>query len=247
MDWGQKLARSPWMSLVKAGAAMATTTGPVGSAIGKGLAAGAGELEGQRKEIRSEQDQNAKADHLFQQAQVHLDRYQRMTPYEQSRVEAEKYTWQPGVGIDPETGQQVSGAYRLPTRSGEAPQFMPGMAIQGGRGAKPPALQANIEYLVKAGIAKDPQTAFDMIHKSVNDPATKMRILQAQIKIRQAEGMVGDQAIQQANKDVQDMQRMAVQAGSQGGKTIVRQGTINDGPDKGKRVIEYSDGTREVQ
>jgi hypothetical protein len=30
-------------------------------------------------------------------------------------------------------------------------------------------------------------------------------------------------------------------------KTIVRTGTIQSGPDKGKKVIEYSDGTREIQ
>jgi hypothetical protein len=30
-------------------------------------------------------------------------------------------------------------------------------------------------------------------------------------------------------------------------KTIVRTGTVQSGPDKGKKVIEYSDGTREIQ
>jgi len=32
-----------------------------------------------------------------------------------------------------------------------------------------------------------------------------------------------------------------------GGKTIVRQGTVNSGPNAGKRVIEYSDGTKEYK
>lgn len=81
-DWGQNLARSPWMSLVKAGAEMASTTGPIGSVIGKGIKAGAGELESQRKELRSEQDHNQKADALWQRAKVELDKYQRKTPHE---------------------------------------------------------------------------------------------------------------------------------------------------------------------
>jgi hypothetical protein len=72
------------MSLVHAGAAMAGTTGPVGTAIGRGIAAGAGALDKQRSELRSEQDHNDKADALFQHAKQHLDKYQRMTPYEQA-------------------------------------------------------------------------------------------------------------------------------------------------------------------
>jgi len=32
-----------------------------------------------------------------------------------------------------------------------------------------------------------------------------------------------------------------------GEKTVVRSGVVNSGPNKGKKVIEYSDGTREYQ
>lgn len=39
----------------------------------------------------------------------------------------------------------------------------------------------------------------------------------------------------------------AARAGGTQAKTIVRTGTIQSGPDKGKKVIEYSDGTREIQ
>jgi hypothetical protein len=39
----------------------------------------------------------------------------------------------------------------------------------------------------------------------------------------------------------------AVRAGGSSTRTIVRTGTIQSGPDKGKKVIEYSDGTREIQ
>lgn len=39
----------------------------------------------------------------------------------------------------------------------------------------------------------------------------------------------------------------AARSGGAQAKTIVRTGTIQSGPDKGKKVIEYSDGTREIQ
>lgn len=114
-DWGQNLTRSPWMSLVKAGAAMASSTGPIGSVIGKGIAAGAGELEGQRKELRSEEDHNQKADALWQRAKIELDKYQRKTPHElateQYRAQSlaqGKYT--PVNYID-ENGQTQLGAF----------------------------------------------------------------------------------------------------------------------------------------
>lgn len=180
-DWGQRLVRSPWMALVKAGAAMAQTRGPIGSAIGAGLQAGAGELESQRKELRTEQQINEKAQSLYQSAKFHLDQYQRMTPYQQATIEREKYQWQPGTGIDPATGKMVSGAYRLPTKSGEQPQFVPGVTISGrGAGAGPTALQRNIEYLVASGIAPTKAAAHDMLRKSVNDPAIFGRLVQAE-------------------------------------------------------------------
>jgi hypothetical protein len=81
-DWGQNLARSPWSALIVGGARMAQTRGPVGSAIGAGIEAGMGHLAGQRKALQTEEDMNMKADALFQHAKQHLDKYQRMTPYE---------------------------------------------------------------------------------------------------------------------------------------------------------------------
>ncbi len=81
-DWGQNATRSPWMSLIKAGAVMASTPGPIGSVIGKGIQAGVGELEGQRTALKGEEQINQKAQSLYQQAMEHLDRYQRKTPHE---------------------------------------------------------------------------------------------------------------------------------------------------------------------
>jgi hypothetical protein len=72
-DWGQKATRSPWMSLVKAGAQMATTVGPIGSVIGQGIKAGAGELDEQRKALTGEEAINLKAKALHDTALYHLD------------------------------------------------------------------------------------------------------------------------------------------------------------------------------
>jgi len=70
--------------LVDAGAKMAQSTGPIGSVIGAGMGAASKTLQGQRQELRSEEELNNKADSLFQHAKTHLDQYQRMTPYEKA-------------------------------------------------------------------------------------------------------------------------------------------------------------------
>lgn len=219
-DWGQKFARSPWMSLVKAGAAMASTTGPVGTAIGHGFAAGAGALENQRKELRTEQDQNMKADHLFQQAKFHLDQYQRMRPGEEAKLEQEKYQWQPGYGQDPENpDKQVAGAWRLPTRTGEQPQFIPGATITGKSGG-PTALMKNVDYMVSSGLAPDRQAAFNIIHQSVNSPAVFERLVQAQQKFLSGTpewgGKTSDEIREKAIKDIRENQRQVLQQSQQG-------------------------------
>ena len=85
-DWGQNVTRSPWLSLIQAGATIASTPGPLGSAIGKGMLAGTKSLDDQRKELRSEQELNDKAVELYQKAQQHLDKYNKMVPYERESV-----------------------------------------------------------------------------------------------------------------------------------------------------------------
>lgn len=181
-DWGQNLVRSPWMSLIKAGAAMASTPGPIGSVIGKGIEAGVGALEGERKELRSEQDINMKADRLWQEAKQHLDKYTKMTPYEQARLEQERYQWQPGMGTDPDTGAKVAGAWRLPTRSGEQPTFIPGAQITGKGGTRETALERNINYLVQHKIVPSEEDAFKVLHHSLQDQATFQRLVQNEQK-----------------------------------------------------------------
>ena len=85
-DWGQDATRSPWMSLVAAGATMMSTPGPLGVSIGKGLMAGTKSLDDQRKELRSEQEINDKAAELAEKAKEHLDKYNKMTPYERGTL-----------------------------------------------------------------------------------------------------------------------------------------------------------------
>jgi len=87
-DRGQDVAKSPWMALIKAGATMMSTPGSLGTGIGKGILAGAGSLDSQRKELRSEQELNDKAQKLYQDAQVHLDKYNKMTPFEAGSLAA---------------------------------------------------------------------------------------------------------------------------------------------------------------
>lgn len=134
-DWGQKLARSPWMSLVLGGAKMAQTAGPPGVSIGAGIEAGVGRLDAQRKELRNEEQINQKAESLYQNAVQELNKYTRMTPYQTAALQQDRYQWQPGTGVDPETGEVTQGAWRLPTRHGEEPMFVPGAKITGRGGA----------------------------------------------------------------------------------------------------------------
>jgi hypothetical protein len=74
------------MSLVNAGATIAATPGPLGSAIGKGLLAGTKSIDDQRKELRSEQELNDKAKQLYETAQEHRRKYNQMTPYERASI-----------------------------------------------------------------------------------------------------------------------------------------------------------------
>jgi hypothetical protein len=78
-DWGQQVARSPWGAVMAAGARMAQTTGPVGTAIGAGVESGLGYLQGQRGALRSEEAINQKVNQMYQQAQIHLDAYRRIS------------------------------------------------------------------------------------------------------------------------------------------------------------------------
>lgn len=104
-NFGSRFARSPWMNLALAGARMAASRSPfVGQAVGEGMEAGLKGFETQRKANLSEQEANQRAAQLAQQAQIHLDQYQRLTAAQQ--LEANKPF---KIGEDPNTGLDIYG------------------------------------------------------------------------------------------------------------------------------------------
>jgi len=135
-DWGQKAVRSPWMSLVEAGAKMAQHVGPPGSAIGAGLQAGIGALSKERTELRNEQQINQKADELYRHAKSELNKYTRKTPHElaieahqnavlaQGKYQFVNYT-------DPATGELKVG--RADTKHGSITDPATGQPVSAGR------------------------------------------------------------------------------------------------------------------
>ena len=81
-DWGQKLTRSPWMGLVQAGLKMAQSTKSGASGLAEGLESGVKHLGEQRKELRSEEQINQRAEQLYQHAQAELNKYTKKTPHQ---------------------------------------------------------------------------------------------------------------------------------------------------------------------
>ena len=123
-NWGTQLARNPWSALIVGGARMAQTTGPVGSALGAGIEAGVGHLEGQRKSLATEEGINQRAEGLYQAAQKHLDQYQRMTPYqdymkEYHKESLERTKYQPAnMEVIGEDGEPITKAVRFNPKTG---------------------------------------------------------------------------------------------------------------------------------
>ena len=81
-DSGQSATRSPWMALVEAGLRTAQSTKSGAAGLAEGLESGTKTLENQRKELRSEQQINQKADELYRHAKSELDKYTRKTPHQ---------------------------------------------------------------------------------------------------------------------------------------------------------------------
>lgn len=90
-DTSREWSKSPWMSLIAAGAGMMAGTSPfAGVNIGKGLQAGVENLAEQRKALATEEGVNQRARQLMLEAQKHIDQYTKMTPYQQAQVENQK-------------------------------------------------------------------------------------------------------------------------------------------------------------
>ncbi len=85
-DWGQTATRSPWLALINAGAKIMSTPGTLGQSVGQGITAGTKTLDDQRKELQSEEQINQKAMDLYEKASEHLDKYNKMTPYERGSL-----------------------------------------------------------------------------------------------------------------------------------------------------------------
>jgi hypothetical protein len=90
-DTSRKWAKSPWMALIQAGAAMMASDSPyLGVGIGKGIEAGAKTLAEQRKALESEEGVNARARQLMQQASFHNDQYTKLTKAQQMTLEQQE-------------------------------------------------------------------------------------------------------------------------------------------------------------
>lgn len=161
-DWGQKAVRSPWMALVEAGAKMAQTTGPIGSAIGAGIQTGSKALTDQRKELRGEEAINQRAQDLYRHAQSELRRYQ------QNKFQQMPYTTGEGHPVAFDVGK--GRAYD--TITGEP--IVPGVPLsQTSRSSagRPPAMVATAEWMVKNGISPDATSAFNRLKEAASDKA----------------------------------------------------------------------------
>lgn len=180
-DWGQQAARSPWNSLIRAGAVVASSPGPFGSALARGIAAGADQLQSERATRQKEVGVNQRAQQLHQQAQAHLDQYGRMTPFQKASLEAGKFTpfnymgadGKPAVGafnaktgqlFDGTTGELISGATQLQKPGGS-----------GGAGST--AMIKNIEYMVGNGMATSKEEALARLKTAATNPYARSDVV----------------------------------------------------------------------
>lgn len=163
-DAGQSFARSPWMALLQAGAKTAQSTKNGIAGLAEGVQAGAQTLDNQRKELRSEQQINQKAEELYRHAKTELLKYTRKTPHElatehhqeqalaQGRFQAINYP-------DPVTGQLRMGNYDakrgLLIDSQTRQPVTDGVRLLG-RNAGLPMTEAQIESAAKNRFVNEP-------------------------------------------------------------------------------------------
>lgn len=115
-DVGQTMARSPWMALLHGAAKTAQSTKNGIAGLAEGVEAGATHLDTQRKELRTEQQINQKAEELYRHAKTELLKYTRKTPHElavEHHADAvlAQGKFQPINYTDPATGQIRVGNY----------------------------------------------------------------------------------------------------------------------------------------
>lgn len=132
-DWGQKMTRSPGMALIQAGAKMMQSTKSGIGGLGEGIEAGAATLDKQRSALRSEQQINQKAEDLYRHAKAELDKYSKVTPYQQALIDQGKFLntgmttdkghpivfdQKRGLSIDSITGEPVDPSEQLKGKAG---------------------------------------------------------------------------------------------------------------------------------
>jgi hypothetical protein len=132
--------------------------------LGEGIQAGATHLDTQRKELRSEQQINQKAEELYSHAQTELNRYTRKTPHELAQEHhadalLAQGRFQPINYTDPESGQIRVGNYDA--KRGVLIDSMTRQPVAGGvrllpRGAGIPMTEAQIEQHAKDRFVNEP-------------------------------------------------------------------------------------------
>ena len=138
-----------WPALMAAGAGMMSSRSPhLGNAVGEGIQSGMGQYSAEKQQEMKQHQIDLEAKRLSQQADFQQKElalktmpYSQMTAHEKAEIEYKqgqlarnKYRYEPGTGLDPETGQMVHGMYRLPILTDDPDvdrKFFPNETISG--------------------------------------------------------------------------------------------------------------------
>lgn len=119
-----------------------------------------------RQQLADAATQRAETALASAQSQAEARRIQSELRQQLADIQAGKGKWEQGKGIDPETGQEVTGMWHLPA-SGDKPQFEPGITL-----TKPSTGEKGIlDQMVKDGLAKDIGEAQRMRAEYKRDPS----------------------------------------------------------------------------
>lgn len=226
-DWGQQMSRSPWMNLVKAGAAVANSPGRLGAAVAKGLGTFAEGLDSQRKDLRAEEVINQRSQQLYQTAQHYLDQYNRMTPYQREQVEHQrrmeeqgKYTPFNYVDADgkPQIGFANTKDGKFYDLTGKQIENATGLSRASGSGAGgQTAMIKNIEYMVNNGMAPDKNAAYSLIKQASRSQYERANVVNRFLKTLQADPNNVGTNIDVLRKKAESMVDGLIQADKSGG------------------------------
>ena len=138
-----------WPALMAAGAGMLSSRSPfLGNAVGEGIQSGMGQYSAEKQQEMKQHQIDLEAKRLSQQADFQQKElalktmpYSQMTAHEKAEIEYKqgqlarnKYRYEPGTGVNPETGEMVSGMYRLAILTDDPDadrKFFPNQTISG--------------------------------------------------------------------------------------------------------------------